>query len=248
MARLPRVLQKIFGGALAANPNVAQIGSLAAMAPQYTLDLNVMQALSNFEQGFNGLLVGNESPAKQDMTALLLLVTKQIKYILQQGMPEWIATETYYTDQFVSVNGVIYLSKTDNNINNLVTDTNNWKTLASTLVGSTDAIPKAWVTFNGFTGSIYSQFNVASISKVGTGVYDIIFNNALANGNYGVVGSAGTANGVTGANGDNNVITIGRNGSTGLRTTTTCRIYCWESNSNSSEDSGMISVQFFGTS
>ena len=248
MPRLPRVLQKIFGGALAANPNVAQIGSLKAGAPQYTTDLAVMQALSNYEQGFQGVVVGTNSPAIQDMTALLLLVTKQLKYLFQQGIPEWIATETYYVDQYVSVNGVIYISKTDNNIGNLVSDTNHWKTLASTLVGSTDAIPKAWVTFDGFSGTIYSQFNVSSISKVAVGVYDVNFNNPLANGTYSVSGTCGTANGQIGSAGANNQLTTGFAGAVGIRTTTQVRVYCHESNNNSNEDCSMISVQICGTS
>ena len=50
---------------------------------------------------------------------------------------------------------------------------------------------KAWVNFNGRnTPSIRDDFNVSSITDLGTGKYKINFTNALANANYAIGGSA----------------------------------------------------------
>ena len=43
---------------------------------------------------------------------------------------------------------------------------------------------KAWVNFNGITGTIRSSYNVSSITKNGTGDYTVNFSTAMANANY----------------------------------------------------------------
>lgn len=51
-----------------------------------------------------------------------------------------------------------------------------------------DAVgPKAWVNFNGNTGTINADYNVTSITKNGTGDYTINFTNALPDANYAYV-------------------------------------------------------------
>lgn len=56
---------------------------------------------------------------------------------------------------------------------------------------------KAWVNFNGSTGAIRDQLNVASITKNGTGDYLVNFTSALSNANYAVVATAGGSAGQT---------------------------------------------------
>lgn len=51
-------------------------------------------------------------------------------------------------------------------------------------------IAKAWVSFNGVTGSIYgTAFNVGSITKTTTGQYVVNMTTAMPNSNYGVIAS-----------------------------------------------------------
>lgn len=51
--------------------------------------------------------------------------------------------------------------------------------------------PKAKVTFNGVAGAvILSQFNVASVTRISLGVYDIVFTNPLPDANYVIAGAA----------------------------------------------------------
>ena len=47
---------------------------------------------------------------------------------------------------------------------------------------------KAWGTIQA-DGTIDSSYNVASVTKTGTGAYDVVFTNALPNANYAVVGN-----------------------------------------------------------
>ena len=47
----------------------------------------------------------------------------------------------------------------------------------------------AWVNFNGTTspGTIRSAYNVSSVTKVSTGIFDVNFTNALSDANYAAV-------------------------------------------------------------
>ena len=53
-------------------------------------------------------------------------------------------------------------------------------------------ICKAWVNFNGTTspGTIRSQYNVSSVTKIGTGDYTVNFTTAMTDANYSVSVSA----------------------------------------------------------
>ena len=43
---------------------------------------------------------------------------------------------------------------------------------------------KAWVNFDGTNGSVRSSYNVSSVTRVGTGDYNVNFTSAFANTNY----------------------------------------------------------------
>lgn len=43
---------------------------------------------------------------------------------------------------------------------------------------------KAWVTFDGATGTKLASFNVSTVNRVGTGLYNITFTNAMPDTNY----------------------------------------------------------------
>jgi len=131
MAKLDRVLQKIFGQN-GGGSEFGKIGSLAAGSAVYSKDLDTIQALTQYLEGLFAITVsGSEPPRIQDINALYLLITSQIKYLFQAGVPEWITTEEYYIGSICQVAGVLYTSKTGTtgspNTGHAVSDTANWK-------------------------------------------------------------------------------------------------------------------------
>lgn len=129
MSKITRVFQKIFGST-AGTDQIGKFGSFAAGTPEYSTDLAQIQSYSNFLEGWYGAVLGNNSPAIQDVNALDYLITKQLAYIFQAGVPEWDASTTYYIGSFVS-NGTdaIYISIVDNNTNNALSDTTKWTSM-----------------------------------------------------------------------------------------------------------------------
>jgi hypothetical protein len=61
-------------------------------------------------------------------------------------------------------------------------------TASTAIENAINGSAKAWVNFNGTgTVAILGQYNVSSITDLGTGSYRVNFTNAMANSNYGVV-------------------------------------------------------------
>ena len=120
--RLPRVIQKIFGINADADDAIAQFGSVIAGQPTFTGDIEEIQALNAWNNGWVGSTITNKRyPTSEETTGINKVVTQQLAYLLQRGIPEWSAEETYYTNSFCQVDGTIYVSLTDNNIGNIPT-------------------------------------------------------------------------------------------------------------------------------
>ena len=132
MADLSRVLQKIFGTS-GGSTEFGQIGSDAAGSPTTTKDLTTIQALSQFEGGlFDITADAAEPPRIEDLNALYFLITSQLSYLFQKGIPEWIATENYYgTKSIVQVAGAIYRSVASSINQNPTTDDGTYWELVS---------------------------------------------------------------------------------------------------------------------
>ncbi|MDR3244671.1 MAG: hypothetical protein LBT79_07985 [Elusimicrobiota bacterium] len=130
MSKIERKTQKIF--AENANLNeVSIIGSLKAGNPQFSKDPKTIQSLPNYLLGLRGALIGDNSPALEDENALRYIMTYQLAYLLQQGIPEWDADTTYYKGSRVAgfdENNIsrIFVSKVDDNTGNPTSDTANW--------------------------------------------------------------------------------------------------------------------------
>jgi hypothetical protein len=108
MAKLARVLQKIFGSA-GGTTNFARFGSQAAGAPVTTKDLDSIQSLSQYDDGWQAAAPGNVPPYLEDRNGLDYLIINQLKYLFQAGIPEYIATEKYYANHsIVQYSGSIY--------------------------------------------------------------------------------------------------------------------------------------------
>ena len=136
MPAIPRHPQKVFGESLTPSGNVAVYGSLAAGSPAYppaTDDLTTIQS-AEWLLGLNGALIGNRSPALEDLNGLFVVLSQQIAYLLQNGIAEWDAATTYYIGNLVRIPGTaaVCTSLTDNNLaNNPASDTNNWSASGS---------------------------------------------------------------------------------------------------------------------
>lgn len=244
MPALARKTQKVFGSSLVPSGNLAVFGSLAAGSPAFSNDPDAIQSLSNFLSGLNGAVVGNRSPAIEDLNSLFFLFARQIAYILQSGIPEWDVSTEYFTNNFVRVSGVVYVSKTDNNTgNDPTTDTNNWESYASKIAPSATSV-KAWVNFNGTNGALIGAYNVSGVLRTAAGRYLIAFQNPLANANYAVVGTCGPANGgsITSPPGNNNHVC--RDVTT---TTTHCSVWIPKPDQTFGEDADLVSVVIYGS-
>jgi hypothetical protein len=129
MVQLYVETQKVFG-ATGATGVLGQFGSFKNGSPTYSNDPDVIQALSNFGQGLAAGIVNNAPPAIQEIDALFYLISRQIAYLLQTGIPEWNANTTYYVGSFVSAingeNGAIFMSVANDNLGNDLDDTSKW--------------------------------------------------------------------------------------------------------------------------
>lgn len=156
MPKITRALQKIFGST-AGGTEIGQFGSLAAGTPTYTTNPVTIQQLSNFLQGWYGAVISGASPAIEDMNALFYLITYQLAYVMQQGVPEWNASTEYYIGSLASDGaGKFYLSLTDTNLNNALTNATHWRPMfQSPLSGLQLTISSNTVLPSGITGNVY---------------------------------------------------------------------------------------------
>ena len=117
MAKLQRKSAKVFAESASAGiGGISQFGSLAAGDINYSKDVDVIQALDAYKNGWSAAVTGNKSPAIEDRNALDYLLSYQQAYIMQHGVPEWLSTETYYKNSYVvDSNGELRVSVIDNN-------------------------------------------------------------------------------------------------------------------------------------
>lgn len=128
MAKLSRIYQKIFGSS-GSTSDFNEIGSAAAGTPVTTKNLETIQSASNFLDGWAACILGNGSPMLEDMNAMDFLLTSQLAYLFQAGIPEWDDETTYYIGSIAQDgNGVAYISLIDTNLNQALTNTAAWKT------------------------------------------------------------------------------------------------------------------------
>lgn len=139
MAKITTKLQKVFG---ATGPTgvLGQFGSYKEGAPIYTNDVETIQALNEYGDGIASALVNGAPPAIQDINGLFYVISKQIAYLMQQGIPEWNAATNYFIGSFVTrpdgTNGEIFMSVANDNLNNALTDTTKWMLYKSNKITS----------------------------------------------------------------------------------------------------------------
>lgn len=143
MAKLDRKTLTVFGLDAPGN-DVTKFGSPATGTPVYTQDIETIQALAAWADGWrDALVLTNKAPFMQDMNAFCYVHSYELAYVLQEGVPAWDDGTTYYEGSIVKKDGSfeLYGSLTDDNIANALPDqTNdaNWQYLnpASVPVGT----------------------------------------------------------------------------------------------------------------
>lgn len=126
MAKLDRVHQKIFAST-APSSDIGVIGSLHEGNPTEAASVQDIQSLAAFEAGIRSIVIGENSPIIEEDNALYKLITHQLAYILQNGIPEWDISTDYHTGQICIHQGKLYQSIVDNNLGeNPLTSTGKW--------------------------------------------------------------------------------------------------------------------------
>ena len=124
MALLSRVIQRIFGETGGVD-EFGEIGSRAAGTPQTTKNLTDIQSRAQYLLGWFSTTIRQtlpsseqaDLPASEDINSLFFLLTSQLAYIFQNGIPEWLnsADQRYYENiSFVQLNGAIYQARLGN--------------------------------------------------------------------------------------------------------------------------------------
>ena len=138
MAKLTRVTGKVFGATADSsgnNPEIGQFGSAKAGTYNGTGDVATIQSLTAWSNGWiDAVTPTQQYPALPEMTGVHKVLSYQSTYILQEGVPEYDAATTYYTNSIckgLNANNelVLYKSLIDNNTGNALTDTTKWEEL-----------------------------------------------------------------------------------------------------------------------
>lgn len=131
MAKLTRVTGKLFGETATStgqDPQIGQFGSAKNGTYVGTGDIATIQNLSAWSVGWADAVTPTQQfPTLPEMTGVHKVLSYQQNYLLQQGVAEWDSATTYYTNSFCSVNGTLFVSNSDDNINNNpASDSINW--------------------------------------------------------------------------------------------------------------------------
>lgn len=129
MPKITRATQLIFGSN-APSTQITAFGTAMTANPVYTTDPAELQTNASLD-GWDAAIEADKAPFEEDTNGLFYLITRQLAYLFQQGIPEWDANTTYYQNSQCSVmqDGILVIKRslTDNNVgNNPVTDNVNW--------------------------------------------------------------------------------------------------------------------------
>lgn len=185
MPKITRKQQKVFA-VNASNNGV--FGSLQANDPVYSQDPDAIQGRTAYSNGWNDATYSAEQlPPLEEFQALQYLFSRQIAYLMQEGVPEWNTATTYYKGALVKAvqqdgSFILYASLVDDNTGNAVTDTTKW-VITNTSTNFHQGIP-SWR-----ADVVYSQGDwVKSNSDGSWEIYESLqnnnLNNALTNGSY----------------------------------------------------------------
>ena len=145
MAKIINTIQKIFGST-GPTGSISIFGSKKAGSPIYSNNLDDIQSLNAWTNGFSDALIDGTKPTLQDLNAILYLLTYQNMYSQQRGIPEYDPLQEYFIGSIISVHGTapggsgsywsLYCSKSNNNIGFTISDTTYWQLLYSNQIRS----------------------------------------------------------------------------------------------------------------
>ena len=240
---------------------IAEFGSESASSPSFTSDPTYIQSLSEYLNGWQTAVLsyggGTDEPALPDHNALDYLFSYLISYIQQEGIPEW-DFGTVFTKGAIAKStdglGTLYVSQQAGNQNHLLRDTSWWHPYLTANTTPSGALASAWVCFDGtsHTGgycAILASANVTSVEYWSVGVYRINYTVNLADDNYVWVGSCGSQNASSPAQGDNNILCGAVTGFSpnAVKTDAQLQVCAWQQNPNQLEDCSSVSVIVFVT-
>lgn len=129
MARLARKHQKLFAGS-ATNNGI--FGSLQANNPQTSNDVETLQSLTAYEEGWDSAAFSADKlPPLEEFQGVQYGISYQQCYMLQEGIPEWESLTEYHIGSFakeITPTGFkLYISTANNNTGNALSNTSYWK-------------------------------------------------------------------------------------------------------------------------
>lgn len=130
MTNLSRVTGKVFGGN-APLDEIGQFGSAKAGTKLKTQDVATIQALPAYSSGWgSAIMTSRNFPPIEEVTGVLKTISYQNCYLLQEGVPTYDVGTNYSDTSIVKViNGTnisFYLSLTNDNIGNPLSDLTHW--------------------------------------------------------------------------------------------------------------------------
>ncbi|PHS61057.1 MAG: hypothetical protein COB09_19100 [Thalassobium sp.] len=119
MTKIPRKTQEIFGLTAGAT-GITEYGSPASGTPVYSTDLSNIQTADWATGWAAAALAGTEIPTFQDFNAIHFVMTNQIGYVLQEGIPEYDTGTEYHANSIVKKTATyeLYGSKINTNQGN----------------------------------------------------------------------------------------------------------------------------------
>lgn len=122
MAKLTRYLQKIFAN------NSNQVGVFGTGTNKVaSKNVETLQS-ADYEDGWSAAIITEKNyPIWQERDGVDYGFSYQLAYLMQSGIPEWLSTETYYTNSYCRIGSDLYYSLQDDNTNkNPTTETDYW--------------------------------------------------------------------------------------------------------------------------
>lgn len=134
MAKLERKKFKVFAEN-APLEEMGQFGSAVATTKKNTKDIEEIQELEAWQQGWGGAVISNKNyPPMEEMNGALNVMSYQTAYTLQEGIPEWNKDTVYYIGSIVKTlvdnKVVLYQSLKNNNIGNVLDNSEYWEKLS----------------------------------------------------------------------------------------------------------------------
>jgi hypothetical protein len=116
VSKLTRQTMLCFG-LNAGGADMGVFGSLAAGSPTYSSVIATIQSLAAWGSGWAAETIATNRPALEDMNGVCHVLSYGVCYLHEMGIPEWDAGTTYYINSYCQLNGTVYYSIQDNNIN-----------------------------------------------------------------------------------------------------------------------------------